>query len=101
MSTDIQKAVALAVATQSPLRRYKGSLLIIAGGLVSIAAQLADSPDLQGTVMPLIMTVLGTVIAAGINRFTPDGVTPAAGKKIEQAAQEVSDGGAFSRYLDL
>ncbi|WP_165164905.1 hypothetical protein [Corynebacterium qintianiae] len=71
--------------------RYKGSLIIVATGIVSIVAQLATSPDFAGTQTATILTIIATSAGFLLNRFTRDGVTPSMASRLEDAAQRVFD----------
>lgn len=82
----IRYAVSEQLAAQSPLARYKGSLLIIASGVAGILSQLALSPDLEATQWPAILTGIATITAFIVNRFTRDAVTPSMAARLEQAA---------------
>ncbi|GEM_PF-6242383 len=85
----INTAVQVEVQRQSPLLRYKASLIIIATGLVAIIGQLAASPDIAATGYGPYITALATILAALVNRFTKDRVTPSMGPRLTDAAKEV------------
>lgn len=73
------------IAGESPWRRYKGTLLIVATGIVAILAQLADSADWQGTTVGTILTAIVTAASALLNRFTRDAMTPSMAPRMEEA----------------
>lgn len=85
MASVFKNAVQQEIQDQPTWLRYKGTILIVASGLVAILSQVAASPDLEDTVVPMVLTTLATVATALINRFTKDGVTPSAAAKLEQA----------------
>lgn len=74
-STVTAKAVGQAYDSQPGWLRYKGTIIIIATGLVSILTQIATLPEWDGTTIGVACTILATTIGALINRFTKDGFT--------------------------
>lgn len=74
--TAIANAVTKARKADPTWLRYKGSILIILTGVVAIVAQLAESPDWQGTNTGVILTGVATVLTFMANRLTKDGITP-------------------------
>lgn len=84
----IEATAAQLVAEESPLRRYKGTILIIATGVVAILTQLADSADWQGTTVGTILTAIVTAASALLNRFTRDAMTPSMAPRMEAAFGE-------------
>lgn len=91
MASIFREAVTRELEDQPTLLRYKGSILIVATGVVGIISQLAVSPDLQGTGWATVLTVAATVLTFLLNRFTRDGVTPSQASRLEQSAQRVFD----------
>lgn len=91
----IQTAVDAAREQDPAWLRYKGSILILMTGVVSILAQLAESPDWQGTTTGAVLTGVVTTATVLLNRFTQDGITPSMSARI--AAAEVEDGGGRYR----
>ena len=91
MASIFREAVTRELEDQPTLLRYKGSILIVATGVVGIISQLAVSPDLQGTAWATVLTVAATVATFLLNRFTRDGVTPSQAARLEQSAQRVFD----------
>lgn len=89
MASIFRESVQQEINDQSFWLRYKGSIIIVATGLVSILGQLATSPDLAGTQVAAILTVTATVAGFILNRFTKDGVTPSMAQRLEQAGQRV------------
>lgn len=65
--------------------RYKGTIIIILTGLVSICSQLATLPEWDGTTIGVGFTIAATVIGALVNRFTKDGITPSMAGRIAAA----------------
>lgn len=80
------------IAGESPWRRYKGSLLIIVTGLVSILSQLAESPDWQGTTVGTVFVAVVTAASALLNRFTRDAMTPSMAPRLEAAESDSLQG---------
>ena len=72
----IETAVEQARRNDPAWLRYKGTILIILTGLVSILSQVATLPEWDGTTIGVACTILATTIGAFINRFTKDGITP-------------------------
>lgn len=89
MASIFRESVQQEINDQSFWLRYKGSIIIVATGLVSILGQLATSPDLAGTQVAAILTVTATVAGFILNRFTKDGVTPSMAQRLEAAGQRV------------
>lgn len=85
--SNITNAVNGEVKAQPLWLRYKASIIIVATGIVSIIAQLAASPDLAGTQVATILTVVATVAGFILNRFTKDGLTPSMAPRLESAGQ--------------
>lgn len=79
-----EAAAEKAAAQQPGWLRYKGSILIVATGIVSIIAQLATSPDFAGTQTATILTIVATAAGFILNRFTKDGITPSMTQRIGQ-----------------
>lgn len=75
-STVTATAVKAARSNEPVLLRYKGTILIVLTGLVSILSQVAILPEWDGTTIGVACTILATTIGAFINRFTKDGITP-------------------------
>lgn len=84
--SNISTAVHDEVKAQPLWLRYKASIIIVATGIVSIIAQLAASPDLAGTQVATILTVVATVAGFILNRFTRDGLTPSMAQRLEAQA---------------
>ncbi|MCT1411641.1 hypothetical protein [Corynebacterium sanguinis] len=89
MASIFRESVQQEIKDQPFWLRYKGSIIIVATGLVSILGQLATSPDLAGTQVAAILTVVVTVAGFILNRFTKDGLTPSMAQRLEQAGQRV------------
>ena len=89
MASIFRESVQQEIKDQPFWLRYKGSIIIVATGIVSIMAQLATSPDLEGTQVATILTVVVTVAGFILNRFTKDGLTPSMAQRLEQAGQRV------------
>lgn len=83
----IEIAVEQARRNDPPWLRYKGTILIILTGVVSILSQVATMPEWDGTTIGVVCTVGATIIGALVNRFTKDGLTPSMGPRIAQAAE--------------
>lgn len=65
--------------------RYKGSLLIVASGVVWILGELArDAQMIESGIAPTL-GIIATVAAFFINRFTRDGITPSMVGRLEAA----------------
>lgn len=89
MASIFRESVQQEIKDQPFWLRYKGSIIIVATGLVSILGQLATSPDLAGTQVAAILTVIVTFAGFILNRFTKDGLTPSMAQRLEQAGQRV------------
>lgn len=87
MASIFRESVQQEIDKQPTWLRYKASIIIVATGIVSIIAQLAASPDLAGTQVATILTVVATVAGFILNRFTKDGLTPSMAPRLEQAGQ--------------
>lgn len=74
-ATTTAKAVGQAYDNQPGWLRFKGTIIIILTGLVSICSQLATLPEWDGTTVGVGFTIAATVIGALVNRFTKDGFT--------------------------
>ncbi|QRP60603.1 hypothetical protein [Corynebacterium minutissimum] len=85
MASAYQQAVQQELKDQPTWLRYKGSIIIIATGVASILAQLADSPELADTSFTVGLTAGATILGFFVNRFTKDGITPSAARKLEKA----------------
>ena len=83
----IETAVERARAQEPAWLRYKGTILIVLTGLVSVLTQVATMPEWDGTTIGVVCTVGATIIGALVNRFTKDGLTPSMGPRIAQAAE--------------
>lgn len=75
-ATTTAKAVGQAYDNQPAWLRFKGTIIIIATGLVSILSQVAALPEWDGTTVGVACTVVATVVGALVNRLTKDGITP-------------------------
>ena len=84
-ATTTAKAVGQAYDNQPGWLRFKGTIIIVLTGLVSICSQLAALPEWDGTTVGVGFTIAATVIGALINRFTKDGFTES---MISRAARE-------------
>ena len=82
----IARAVENRLNEQSWWRRFKGTILIVLTGLVWVATSLAASPEWQDNAVVAGIGGVATAIAAIINRFTRDGVTPSMTAQLEAAA---------------
>lgn len=89
----IESVVEQARSQEPVWLRYKGSILIIATGLVAILAQLAESADWQGTQVGTVLTAVVTAASFLLNRFTKDGITPSMAGRIAAADE---GGGRYS-----
>ena len=89
MASIFRESVQQEIHDQPVWLRYKGSIIIIATGIVSMMAQLATSPDLAGTQVAAILTVVATVGGFILNRFTKDGITPSMAQRLERAGERV------------
>ena len=89
MASIFRESVQQEIHDQPVWLRYKGSIIIIATGIVSMMAQLATSPDLAGTQVAAILTVVATVGGFILNRFTKDGITPSMAQRLERAGEQV------------
>lgn len=87
MASVFNDAVQQEINDQPGWLRYKGSILIVLSGIVWVAAELAAAPDLAQFEWTTGLGIAATVAAFFINRFTRDGITPSAAKKLEQAGQ--------------
>lgn len=83
----IETAVERARAQEPAWLRYKGTILIVLTGLVSVLTQVATLPEWDGTTIGVACTIAATTIGALLNRFTKDGLTPSMGPRIAQAAE--------------
>lgn len=81
----IETAVERAREQEPAWLRYKGTILIVLTGLVSILSQVANLPEWDGTTIGVVCTVAATTIGALINRFTKDGITPSMADRIAAA----------------
>ena len=81
----IETAVEQARRNDPSWLRYKGTILIILTGLVSILSQVATLPEWDGTIIGVVCTVAATTIGALVNRFTRDGITPSMAGRIAAA----------------
>lgn len=75
-ATTTAKAVGQAYDNQPGWLRFKGTIIIIATGLVSILSQVAALPEWDGTTIGIGCTIAATVVGALVNRLTKDGITP-------------------------
>lgn len=95
-------AVDKAVKEESPLRRFKGSILIVLTGLVWVAGELAKSPDLAEFSWTAGLGTFATVAAVLLNRFTKDAVTPSMATRLYAKSPEATGyGAALSMYPHL
>lgn len=85
MASIFQDSVNQSLKDQKWYVTYKGSLLIVLSGVVSILADLAQSQDLKDLGWGSAVGVVATVGAFLVNRFTRDGVTKSAAARLEQA----------------
>ncbi|WP_311342830.1 hypothetical protein [Corynebacterium riegelii] len=81
----IEATVEQARAQEPAWLRYKGTIIIILTGLVSVLTQVAALPEWEGTTGSLVATIVATTIGALLNRFTKDGITPSMGPRIAAA----------------
>lgn len=81
----IETAVERAREQEPAWLRYKGTIIIILTGLVSIFSQLAAMPEWDGTTLGVGFTIAATLIGALVNRFTRDGITPSMAGRIAAA----------------
>lgn len=81
----IETAVERAREQEPAWLRYKGSIIIVLTGLVSILSQLAATPEWDGTGVGVGFTIVATMLGALINRFTKDGLTPSMAGRIAAA----------------
>lgn len=81
----IENAVERAREQDPAWLRYKGTIIIVLTGLVSILSQLAAMPEWDGTSVGVGFTVAATVLGALANRFTKDGITPSMAGRIAAA----------------
>ena len=88
----IENAVELAREQEPAWLRYKGTIIIVLTGLVSVLGQVAALPEWDGTPVSLVATIAATIIGALLNRFTQDGITPSMGPRIA-AAEAKEEGG--------
>lgn len=86
MASIFREAITQELHDQPWWLRYKGSILIIATGVVGVIAQVAE--DFQGEKWAPALVVVATIATFIINRFTKDGVTPSQAGKLESAAQK-------------
>lgn len=87
MASIFREAVTQELHDQPWWLRYKGSILIIATGMVGVISQVAA--DFQGEKWAPALVAAATVATFVINRFTKDGVTPSQAGTLESAAQKV------------
>lgn len=87
-ATVTAQAIGTAFDKQPTWLRYKGTIIIIATGLVSILSQLATLPEWDGTTVGVVFTVAATIIGAAVNRFTKDGFTKS---MIHRAARQAPE----------
>lgn len=85
MASIFQDSVNQSLQDQKWYVTYKGSLLIVLSGVVSILGDLAQSQDLQDLGWGSAIGVVATIAAFFVNRFTRDGVTKSAAARLEQA----------------
>ena len=78
----IEDAVERARGQEPVWLRYKGTIIIILTGLVSVLSQVAALPEWDGTTIGLVATVAATTVGALLNRFTKDGITPSMASRI-------------------
>lgn len=88
--SDIQKAAKHALNAQPWWLRYKGTILIVATGLISVISQIAAAPDWDGTTVGVVLTAIATAGTALVNRYTKDGFTPSMGPRLENAYNETN-----------
>lgn len=89
----IENAVEHAREQEPAWLRYKGTIIIILTGLVSVLSQVAALPEWDGTTIGLVATVAATTVGALLNRFTKDGITPSMAGRIAAADE---GGGRYS-----
>ena len=65
--------------------RYKGSLLIVASGIVWVLGELARDAQMIESGLAPTLGVIATVAAFLVNRFTRDGITPSMVGRLEAA----------------
>lgn len=87
-ATVTAQAIGTAYDEQPGWLQFKGTIIIIATGLVSILSQLATLPEWDGTTVGVVFTVAATILGAGINRFTKDGFTKS---MIHRAARQAPE----------
>lgn len=81
----IENAVERAREQEPAWLRYKGTIIIVLTGLVSIFSQLAAMPEWDGTTIGVSFTIAATLVGALANRFTQDGITPSMAGRIAAA----------------
>lgn len=91
MASAYQKAVQQELTDQPTWLRYKGSIIIVASGVAGILSQLAAAPEIADTSLSMGLTAAATIIAFLLNRFTKDGITPSAARKLETAGLRAFD----------
>ena len=74
-----------AIEDQPWYLRYKGSLLIVASGVVWVLGELARGAQMIESGIAPALGVIATVAAFLINRFTRDGITPSMVARLEAA----------------
>ena len=85
MASSYQQAVQQELNDQPTWLRYKGSIIIVVSGVAGILSQLAAAPEIADTSLSMGLTAAATIIAFLLNRFTKDGITPSAARKLETA----------------
>lgn len=91
----IESAVESARSQEPAWLRYKGTIIIVLAGLVSVLSQVAAMPEWDGTTVSLVATVAATIIGALLNRFTKDGITPSMVGRIVAADQGAVEDGKY------
>lgn len=89
----IEDAVERAREQEPAWLRYKGTIIIVLTGLVSILSQLAAMPEWDGTTIGVGFTIAATLVGALANRFTKDGITPSMAGRIAAAEAGPTVGG--------
>lgn len=85
MASIFSTAANKAINDQPRALRYKGSLLIVASGVVWILGELARDAQMIESGLAPTLGVIATIAAFFLNRFTRDGITPSMAKRLEQA----------------
>lgn len=88
----IETAVERAREQEPAWLRYKGTIIIVLAGLVSVLSQVAALPEWDGTTVSLVATVAASTIGALLNRFTKDAITPSMGARVQAAAEAAYEG---------